>query len=382
MKQLLKASKQKLGRQRDRMRWSLRSLKRTLIDDQQERQALAAYAGLVHQAYQSEPFSPNVCPDLWESGRFLSSSNLPAFYSPFSRERENSSHHYGHDIQLKRYSGLPLVGAPLDVLIEHGLKVAKESTFESPTYWSRAFLCMGPLRARWVRERYGLPAIPIGPMIAYAESLLSEPRLKQLRNSLGSTLLVILAHSWDSVERRMDIEGCFRDIEAIRHAHGYQTVILLRHWKDPHWDGIPKDWLIACNGHRSNPWFLDSLRSLMQLSDGLASNAFGTHLGYGFYCKLKLHWLANQASQDLSQLKGHQAAKERLEWQERQRLSSELSQLLGGGSEDGSMAVNSEKLRDLLNPYWGFSEQRTPEEMAAILTGQMREGNPSSNHPQ
>jgi hypothetical protein len=380
MNKLLAFGKRKLGRQRDRMRWSLRSLKRRVNGDSKESQALAAYAGLVHQAYQSEPFSPNVCHDLWDSGRFIPSSNLPAFYSPFSRERENSSHHYGHDIQLKRYAGLPLVGPPLDVLIEHGLKVAKESTFESPTDWSRAFLCMGPLRAQWVRERYGLPAIAIGPMIAYAQSLISEQRLKQLRSHLGSTLLVILAHSWDSVERRMDIGACFRDVEAIRNAHGYDSVILLRHWKDPHWADMPEDWLVACNGHRSNPWFLDCLRTLMQLSDGLVSNAFGTHLGYGCFCNLRLHWLNHQASQDLSHLKGHQAAKEQLEWQERQRLSNELSALLQNGSEGDSAAVHADRLRDLLNPYWGFSEHRTPQDMKAILTGQKADYNSSSHN--
>ena len=117
----------------------------------------------------------------------------------------------------------------------------------------------------------------------------------------------------------------------------------------------------------------------MQLSDGLISNAFGTHLGYGFYCNLRLHWLSNQVSQDLSQLKGHQAAKEQLEWQERQRLSHELSALLQEDSATDGAAINHDKLRELLNPYWGLSELRTPEAMKAILTEQRTDVNPFPN---
>ena len=100
-------------RWRDDLGWLLRGWRRRYGGDAAERQALAAWSGLVHQAFHAEPFSPRVCADLWDRGAFRSSTGLPAFYSPVRRERENSSHHYGHDIQLKRHAGLPLVGRPL-----------------------------------------------------------------------------------------------------------------------------------------------------------------------------------------------------------------------------------------------------------------------------
>jgi hypothetical protein len=321
---------------------------------------------LVHQAFHGLPFAPHVSSDLWDRGRFRSSANLPAFYGPGLRERENSSHHYGHDIQLKRYAGLPLIGTPLPLLLEHGLKVARESTFESPKPWSKAFLCMGPLRARWVEERFNMPAIPIGPWVAYTRSLLAPEQEAELRAALGRTLLVVLAHSWDAVERRMDLGRCLKAVQTIQRRGAYQSVIWLRHWKDPQWPGLPPDWIVACNGHRSNPWFLDCLRSLMQLSDGLATNAFGTHLGYGLLCSQQLHWIDVTAEQDLAQLKPRQADLEALEWQERQRLSGDLEQLLADDSGAWSAACQRD-VRALLDPYWGFDCVRTPAVMAEIL---------------
>ncbi|APD48145.1 hypothetical protein KQ302_02685 [Synechococcus sp. CS-602] len=344
--------------------WWLRGLRRRIQPEPQEQQALAAYAGLVHQAFHSQPFAPRVCADLWEGGRFCLSHGLPAFHTPARREREKSSHHYGHDIQLKRHGGLPLIAAPLPLLLEHGLKVSRESGFETPKPWSKAFLCMGPLRAQWVRERFDLPALAIGPWIAYARSLLEPHRQQELRQQLGPTLLVVLAHSWEGVERSTDLPACLSAIEAIRAKGGYRSVIWLRHWMDPEWPGLPPDWIVACNGHRSNPWFLDSLRTLMELCHGLASNAFGTHLGYALALDLNLHWIGVDPQQDLSGLRSAKVDVEVNEWSQRLALSRQLASLLDTGDSTGDTTA---ALRLLLQPYWGFDQVKSPAEMRSIL---------------
>ncbi len=328
--------------------------------DQEQWQALAAYRGLVHQAFAHRPFAPDVSADCWDQGAFRSAATAKPFFSPARREWENSSHHYGHDVQLKRHAGLPLIGAPLPFLLEHGLKVSREATFESPRSWTRGYLCMGPLRAHWLRERFGLPVAAIGPWITYAQPLLAAEAIAQLRRERGPTLLVVLAHSWDQVERRMDLSRCIKAVRQQAEQGGYRSVLWLRHWKDPALEGLPPEWTVACNGHRSNPWFLDSLRTLLELSDGLASNAFGTHLGYGVALGKRLHWIDVEAEQDLSALSGAKAEEEAIEWRERQRLSAELRALLNSG-DDGSVQA-------LLDPYWGFSASRSPAELRRQLS--------------
>jgi len=332
--------------------------------DRDQWQALAAYRGLVHQAFAARPLAPQVCADLWDQGAFRSSSACKAFFSPARRELENSSHHYGHDVQLKRHAELPLIAAPLPWLLEHGLKVSPSASFESPRPWTRGYLCMGPLRATWLRQRFGLPAKPIGPWISYARPLLDPDEIAALRRRLGPTLLVVLAHSWDQVERRMDRPACIEAVAALAAAEGYSSVIWLRHWQDPPLQGLPPQWIVACNGHRSNPWFLDAMRTLLELSDGLASNAFGTHLGYGVALARRLHWLPLPAQQDLSRLPAEKRDEEAREWAERQRLSEALTARLALPAPAAAAAV-----RQLLDPYWGFDHGRSPADLRRLLPG-------------
>jgi hypothetical protein len=325
-------------------------------------QSLAAYRGLVHQAFGSQPLAPQVCADYWQDGAFTNAKLQKAFFNPARRERENSSHHYGHDIQLKRHAGLPLIGPQLPWVLEHGLKVSRNASFESPKPWMRGYICMGPLRARWLRERYELPAVPIGPWITYARPVLEASAMARLRSQLGPILLVVLAHSWDKVERRMDLGACIEAVTQLARRGGYRRVIWLRHWKDPELEGLPADWIVACNGHRSNPWFLDSLRTLIELSDGLASNAFGTHLGYGVALGRRLHWIPVAVEQDLTCLWSDKSEEEALEWEERQRLSAVLVAALSLEPPQSQAAVQA-----LLDPYWGFANVQSPEALRALL---------------
>ena len=161
---------------RNDLHWWKRARLRQLLGPRVERdewEALAAYRGLVRQAYGQRPLRPELVADLWVQGTFRSPMGLKPFFSPARRELENSSHHYGHDIQLKRHAGLPLVGPPLPFLLEHGLKVSREAQFETPQPWSSGgYLCMGELRAQWLRERYACQATAIGPWILYAKPVL------------------------------------------------------------------------------------------------------------------------------------------------------------------------------------------------------------------
>ncbi|MFZ0406542.1 MAG: hypothetical protein WAM11_00295 [Cyanobium sp.] len=359
------------GRLGQRLRRLIRAgrfpaLSRLAAVDRDQWMALAAYRGLVQQAFEGRPFAPRVSSMLWDQARFHPAGDHKAFFSPARRELEESSHHYGHDVQLKRYAGLPLIGPALPWLLEHGLKVSRGATFESPRDWSRGYLCMGPRRAGWLQERFGQAAEPIGPWIAYAQPLLAAAAMARLRQQLGPTLLVVLAHSWDLVERRMDQRACIEAVARQAASGGYRSVIWLRHWQDPELQDLPPQWIVACNGHRSNPWFLDAMRTLLELSDGLVSNAFGTHLGYGVALGKRLHWLPVAAEQDLSrlsQISDAKAAAEAAEWSERQRLSAELAARLALPDPAAADAA----VRELLDPYWGFDCLRPAAELKDLL---------------
>ena len=101
------------------------------------------------------------------------------------------------------------------------------------------------------------------------------------------------------------------------------------------------------------------MRTLLELSDGLVTNAFGTHLGYAAWLDRRLHWLSEQADQDLSALSGPKAEEEAAEWQERQRLSAELADLLQRQDQAG--------VRQLLDPFWGLDRVQEPARLRQLL---------------
>lgn len=210
----------------------------------------------------------------------------------------------------------------------------------------RSQALLHPRSGAWLSELLGLTTEAIGPWIAYARQIQASEKLLQLRRDLGPTRLVVLVHSWDRVERPPCIDAVAHEVRD----GGYCSVIRLRHWKDPKIEVLPPEWVLACNGYRSNPSFLDCLLTLLELSDGLASNSFGTHLGYVVALERRLRWIGV-------------AAEKAVEWAERERLSGELQAPLRRDSNAATTGV-----RDLFTPYWGLDCRRRPEELRRLLT--------------
>jgi hypothetical protein len=100
------------------------------------------------------------------------------------------------------------------------------------------------------------------------------------------------------------------------------------------------------------------MRTLLQLSSGLVSNSFGTHLGYAIQMNCRLHWLDLPSTQNLDALSIEQQQREQIEWERRRELGQQLQQV----SHDDTA------LRTLLSPYWGFEHVLSPASMQALLT--------------
>ena len=76
---------------RDRLRWRAIGLSRRMLGSRVARaewNALSAWSGLVHQAYQATPLQPNLCSDLWHQGNFSDLHSKKISSLP-TDEREN-----------------------------------------------------------------------------------------------------------------------------------------------------------------------------------------------------------------------------------------------------------------------------------------------------
>lgn len=350
-----------------RLRNSLIPVGRWLSREQRrELTALAAYGGLVHQAFHARPFRPRLCTDVVLEEEWVPSDRLRPTESPARRERDNAVHHYGHDVVLKRAAGLPLVGRPLPFMLEHGVNFSDVSSFEDPLPWVRSYLCMGSRRAERLHSRFGVRAVAVGPYIHYARSVLLAERREQLRRELCRTLLLIPAHTVVNVERRWSAEALIPLVQDHCRREGFDTVIWQSFWKDEPPAGLPPDWILACNGHSSNPWFLDCQRTLLELCDAMLAFTLGTHVGYALALGRPVLFAPLDIHQDVSAASALWRHRYVSEWQERGRLMEALNI---APHLDSLQELERERARTVLDPWFGFDLHREPEVLSRILRG-------------
>lgn len=363
-KQFLRSLKARSG---DRIRRALTPVGRWLSrEERRELNALAAYSGLVHQAFHALPFRPWVHPAVMLESRWEEPSVLRPTESPARREYDNGVHHYGHDILLKRAAQMPLVGRPLPFLLEHGVNYSEESSFEDPQPWVKAYLCMGPQRAARLHERFGAHGIAVGPYINYARPVMEPAQLASLKLKLGRVLLVIPVHTVAQVKRRWSATEMIGLIEDHRRAAGIDTVIWQSYWKDAPPPELPGNWLLACNGHPSNPWFLDCQRTLLELTDVMVTFTLGSHLGYALALGKSVLMARVDVEQDLSEASAIWQHRYSHEWKKRDQIMTEL-----GVTPDSDQLhpLDLATARDQLDPYFGFDQQKPAVALARALRG-------------
>lgn len=355
------------------LRWAVMPLTRYMTRPYTiEIELLQAYSGLVHQAYNAAVFQPWLSTDVFWKGEWRRPTDLPPTKSPARRERDNAVHHYGHDVLLKRHAGLPLVGRPMPFLLEHGVNFSDQSSFETPESWARVYFCMGERRAALLRKNHGIKAAAVGPYIRFAHIPITPERLTELKAELGRTLLVVPAHSTAQVRRVWSNSEWISSVDRYRREQGYQHVLWMGFWKDsPPLAELPSGWIPACNGHASNPWFLDCQRLLFALSDAVCTFALGTHVGYALELGLPVLFARQTLTQDMSQTDPLWRNRFQGELEERQGL---IERLLRDAEGDVLPRLNHGQAVELLDPWFGFSRSVCREDLAAILRGEPRAG--------
>lgn len=124
----------------------------------------------------------------------------------------------------------------------------------------------------------------VGPYIKYAQSLLNIEQTRILKDQLGKVLLVFPSHSIDAVHAKFDINDFINFILIKKKKYRFDTVVICLYWKDIEL-GLDKYYLenefkIVTAGHTYDYYFLDRLKTIIDISDFTISNDIGTHLGY------------------------------------------------------------------------------------------------------
>ncbi len=189
---------------------------------------------------------------------------------------------YGAAYWMQHYAGVEM---PVKACIEHGVYFGNcVNEAELDKSGLPCLLTFGPSRIEHIAEVSDVPAIPVGPYIAYASDYLPIDEMNALKEELGRVLLVFLSHSVDRVRIIFETSDLINEIERVAAANKIDTVLVCLYYRDI-LNGAAETYeqqgfTVVTAGYREDVLFLSRLRTLISLSDLTMSNSVGTHVGY------------------------------------------------------------------------------------------------------
>lgn len=217
--------------------------------------------------------------------------NISPFFYP------NEIQFYGFNHVISKYLGLSSLKSR--VTNEHGFIF---STFASDQYIKNdIILTFSDYREEQLKKQYldKLNIIKIGPYIHYADSLLSREEKDEIKKEIGKTLLVFPFHSIDGVLSSFDTDVFIENIEDYKIKNKFDTVLVCLYWKDIQIgraeNYIRKGYKVTTAGHINDSFFLNRLRSIIELADFVLSNEIGSYIAYCLCLKKEIR-LINQKS--------------------------------------------------------------------------------------
>lgn len=225
---------------------------------------------------------------LWDLDRIRQYEQSPP---PAGEWMQNAM--YGVEGVLKRYAGLPATYAA-KCIIEHGCYCGDE-------YWHKDVFAPFPVvftfseRSHVYRQFSSKLAFAIGPHICYARGILSPQTIALEKKKLGRTLLYFSSHSTPHAARDTFSKSPYQQARVFAEANGYDTVLTCLYWLDitrGEAEDFPPGEHLLTAGHIYDPLFLDRLRSMFDLADGVCS-PFGTQLFYARALGKELFFVPN-----------------------------------------------------------------------------------------
>lgn len=218
--------------------------------------------------------------------------NIAPFFYP------NEIQFYGFNQVISKYIGLSNLKSK--ITNEHGFIF---SSFVSEKYIKGDIVfTFSDYREKYLQKKYsdGLNVIKIGPYIHYADSLLSIEEKDKIKKEMGKTLLVFPFHSIDGVLSSFDTDFFIKNIDKYKIEKEFDSVLVCLYWKDIQIGRaekyIQKGYKVTTAGHINDMFFLNRLRSIIELSDFVISNEIGTYIAYCLCLNKKLNYLVKKVN--------------------------------------------------------------------------------------
>lgn len=188
---------------------------------------------------------------------------------------------YGNANTLKKFCGID-TDCSIKASLEHA------TYFGENVYWDLevnhnmpGIITQGNIRVEVLKKYTEKPVYAIGPYMFYATPFLSKEEMIEEKNRIGKTLTVFPMHSTTWIDVDYNVEKFIKEIERIKNK--FDTIRVCVYWKDiirgTYKIYQDKGYDIVCAGHLYDKYFLNRLKSIIELSDCIMSNDVGSYIG-------------------------------------------------------------------------------------------------------
>lgn len=274
----------------------------------------------------------------------------PIPYCPI--EKIKDSNYYGYVNAIKHYvDNLNIV-----VSLEHGLYLDDQVSFYANYKTFDSICTLSDYRIQ-ILHNHGVKKklLAIGPYIHYAQSLLSDIEVKDLKSTLGKVLLYMPSHS---TNRTDETSNYFKEeldiVDKMKCDYHFDTILVCIYYLDFRYEDCIKEYVsrgykLVTAGHQLDTNFIRRLKSIIMLSDYTVSNTIGTNLGFCIYLG-KPHLIINDYKDKYN--------KERSGFAARREIADAFANY---------SPVITDKQREVCNKYWGFESVKSADELREFL---------------
>lgn len=214
------------------------------------------------------------------------------------------------------------------------------------------------IRAPWV------PVFSVGPYIHYAKNMYSTEKIAHIKGKNGRTMLVFLPHSIPNFEREYLYKN-FIDKLLEEYGRKFDTFIACTYWADINskaaYYAEEKGLKVVSAGIISDKNYDRRLRALFDMADAVSFCDVGTFIQYALYLDKPLYKIGTEFNEDLFAMQLTDQERVIGITSEYVEFQKKFDQLFDAETHD------KESQKKLLNPYAGFEQIKSKEEIRNIL---------------
>ncbi|MBD5514065.1 MAG: hypothetical protein HDR06_05260 [Lachnospiraceae bacterium] len=255
---------------------------------------------------------------------------------------------------------------------EHGLPAG--STKDSREYKDnnrKIIFVMSEDRRKFIQCQTNKLLVPIGPSIMpYCTNIYSDFVMDAIKRNLGKTLLVFPQHSCADSECLQTADGFLSYIDELVSVFHYDTVLVCLYYEDIYRGEFIKyhrfnGSVVVTAGHKHNYDFADCLKTIINLSDHVVTQGYGSSAIYSMYLKKPVLYFPGSRGRKIEN-KG--IFEDKNPWmQPYEDKLEELAKVSSDHISESSLDRMQEEQWAWADKIYGFSEALSPEQIYELL---------------